>query len=744
MLSSSDQQIELYLKEPLQLQWHRIFYVIAAIGVGTAALSYVLQSHLLISSIIFLIAITLAFYGKRIAHQEKLLRESEQKYRQVIEQATEIIYTTDENGKFSYANTAALNASGYSIEELSKLTYLDLIVPDHRQEVGKFYMRQFLENIPTSYRDVQFMSKSGNVKWFGQNVSITVEHGKTVGFHVVARDVTEQMRAEEESKLLQQVTAAISDAEDFQSALNIVLRMVCEKTGWILGQAWVPSQDETVLECSQAYYCTLKSAEVFRNNTMNFKFEKGIGLPGRAWLSKQPAWIYNVTTDKNFPRAPYAIEAGLHAGMGIPVMADHGVVAVIEFFVSESREEDKRLVNLVMAVATQLGVVLRRKQAEEKTKNTLSLLHATLESTADGILVVNADGKIASFNQQFIKMWRVPDEIILSRDDAQAIEYALSQLKTPDKFLAKVKELYATPEAESFDILEFIDGRVFERYSQPQRLGREIVGRVWSYSDVTERMKAEAAVHELNRTLEQRVHDRTAQLEAVNKELESFSYSVSHDLRSPLRHMSGFVDLLQKDTQSVLNENNRRHITIIANSAKKMGVLIDDLLAFSRMGRTAMHKASVDLNKLIHQAVEELGDMLHGRTIEWNISAMPTVYGDAAMLQLVMNNLISNALKYTNGRDTTRIDIGNIETDKHEHIIFIRDNGVGFDMAYVDKLFGVFQRLHNESRFEGTGIGLANVKRIVNRHGGKVWAEGAVNKGATFYFSLPKGTKNHS
>ncbi len=238
-------------------------------------------------------------------------------------------------------------------------------------------------------------------------------------------------------------------------------------------------------------------------------------------------------------------------------------------------------------------------------------------------------------------------------------------------------------------------------------------------------------------TLEERVANRTAELEAANDELEAFAYSVSHDLRAPLRHIDGFLELLQQRTDGTLDKRSQHYMDTISDSAKHMGQLIDDLLAFSRMGRNELSKTPVDLNALVQDIIQELAPETQGRTIHWHIADLPTVTGDLAMLRLVFTNLISNALKFTQGCTPTEIEIG-YQADKEEIIIFIRDNGVGFDMAYVDKLFGVFQRLHRIEEFEGTGIGLANVRRILNRHGGKVWAEGKVDQGATFYFALPK------
>jgi light-regulated signal transduction histidine kinase (bacteriophytochrome) len=219
--------------------------------------------------------------------------------------------------------------------------------------------------------------------------------------------------------------------------------------------------------------------------------------------------------------------------------------------------------------------------------------------------------------------------------------------------------------------------------------------------------------------------------------LESFAYSVSHDQRAPLRHMVGYSELLQKQASSLLDEKSQRFIRTILDSAKRMGNLIDDLLAFSRIGRAETKKTQVDLKHLVKEVVAEIGQDTNSRDIAWKIAALPVCYGDRSMLKLVVINLVSNAAKFTRMRKPAEIEIGCVDRDE-EVEVFVRDNGAGFDMQYVDKLFGVFQRLHLPEEFEGTGIGLATVQRIIHRHGGKVRGEGAVGQGATFYFSLPK------
>lgn len=245
----------------------------------------------------------------------------------------------------------------------------------------------------------------------------------------------------------------------------------------------------------------------------------------------------------------------------------------------------------------------------------------------------------------------------------------------------------------------------------------------------------------VRRRAEQSLTERSKELEMVNKELEAFAYSVSHDLRAPIRHVAGFTELLQKHAGAALDDNGRHHISMILDSANRMGVLVDDLLAFSRIGRTQTQKTAISLAQLMKSVVSEIAPDTERRKISWRIADLQSCHADPAMLRLVFTNLISNAVKFTRTREQAEIEIGSLNHTPDEVVVFVKDNGVGFDMKYKDKLFGVFQRLHSQEAFEGTGIGLATVQRVIHQHGGRVWAEGAVDQGATFYVALPQPRK---
>jgi PAS domain S-box-containing protein len=375
-------------------------------------------------------------------------------------------------------------------------------------------------------------------------------------------------------------------------------------------------------------------------------------------------------------------------------------------------------------------------QTEQELRASELSYRRLFEAAKDGILILDVDtGRINDVNPFLFNLLGFSRNEMIGKTVGE-----LSPFKDIESNKMMLQRLQTDGYVRYENLpLETRDGR---------RIAVEFVSNVYdagvrnviqcNVRDITERKHAEDEIRRFNTELEKRVVERTAQLEAANDELEAFSYSVSHDLRAPLRHILGFVELLQRGAGLSLSKENLGYLTTIFQSAKKMGNLIDDLLAFSRVGRAELQKQQLNLDGLFEETLADFRADTKRRNIVWKIHPLPSVRADRALLRMALVNLISNAVKFTGARAEAKIEIGCVPGSDTETVIFIHDNGAGFDQEYADKLFGVFQRLHAQDEFEGTGIGLANVQRIIHRHGGQVWAEGVVDGGATFYFSIPK------
>jgi len=383
-----------------------------------------------------------------------------------------------------------------------------------------------------------------------------------------------------------------------------------------------------------------------------------------------------------------------------------------------------------------------RKQIEEKLRQSEERTRLMVESAKDyAIFMLDPAGRVASWNAGAERMLGYGADEVIGQQFSRFYPEEKIAGGFPDK---ELKEAAARGrfEDESWRVRKdgsrFYANVILNAVRNPQG---ELLGFVTLSRDVTARRETAARIQKLNEELSQ----RASLLEVANKELESFSYSVSHDLRAPLRHIHGFVELLQKSPAIQGDETAQRQMGVIARASKQMGMLIDDLLAFSRTGRAEMNPIRIDMREMVDQVIRDLEMDTKDRAVTWDIRELDKVSGDPGLLRLVWTNLIGNALKYTRPRPVARIEIGCMTSDgkvaqPDEVVFYVRDNGVGFDMQYVSKLFGVFQRLHRAEDFEGTGIGLANVQRIINRHGGRVWAESGIDSGATFFFSLPLKT----
>ena len=380
-----------------------------------------------------------------------------------------------------------------------------------------------------------------------------------------------------------------------------------------------------------------------------------------------------------------------------------------------------------------------RKVAEEALQKSEARKSAILQAAVDAIISIDHEGKVEEWNPAAEHMFGYTQAQVLGREMAEIIvpERLRPAHRQHMRGFLSFEQLPSAGRRYELSAVH-ADGHEFPIELTLARIPIEGPATFTGFiRDLTEQKRAEEQILGLNAELEQRVNRRTAQLEAANKELEAFSYSVSHDLRAPLRHIEGFVEMLQLNAAPALDPECRGFLTTIAGSARRMSKLIDDLLAFSRMARTEMSRSSIDMMVLFELARNELTHNEQGRSVCWSIGPLPSVEGDPVTLRQVVINLLSNALKYTRPRAEARIEVNAYETES-ETIFCIRDNGVGFDPQYAEKLFRVFQRLHSAGQFEGTGIGLAIVHRIVARHGGRTWAEAQIDGGAAFYFSIPK------
>jgi PAS domain S-box-containing protein len=386
----------------------------------------------------------------------------------------------------------------------------------------------------------------------------------------------------------------------------------------------------------------------------------------------------------------------------------------------------------VLGVFATARDISERKRAERAVRRASAYNRSLLEASVDPLVTIAGDGKITDVNNATEKATG------LSRQELIGTDFS-NYFTEPARARAGYQQVFREGSVQDYELeIRHRDGHttpVFYNGAVYRDDQGDVVGVLAVARDITERKRAEAEIRKLNEDLERRVRERTAELEASNRELEAFAYSVSHDLRSPLRHVDGFSKLLLEEYSAALPEEALSFLSRIREGTRRMGLMVDDLLNLTRLGRQELSTQLAGLNSLVEEVIRDLQPEMAGREIQWRIEKLPFVECDPALVKQVFANLLSNALKFTRPREHAVIDVGVTQRDG-QPVIFVRDNGVGFSMKYVDKLFGLFQRLHRPEDFEGTGIGLATVQRIVQRHGGRVWADGELNKGATFYFTL--------
>jgi PAS domain S-box-containing protein len=541
-------------------------------------------------------------------------------------------------------------------------------------------------------------------------------------------------RARRFTDLVGRVGAVANLATNVRDVLRVVIDEVCTLIGWPVGHAWLRDPESKVLVPSDLWHlergdCCAR----FRASTMRATLAPGEGF-GVVLSGGKPVWFADLA-ELPCERAEAARRESLETGFAVPIMTGTEVAGVLEFFTDSASEPDQALLKTMEQVGTQLGRVIERERASRQEK----FLAAILDHLAHPVFIKDRQHRWVLLNRAACKLWGYSMEELLGKSDPDFFPKDQA-----DFFWRKDDEMFASGQtvAVEEERLTDADGKVHVLATTKVPL-RDASGQVTHLvgiiHDITPLKEAEDALRRKTEQLAAEVQQRTAamkQLDVTNAELEAFSYTVSHDLRAPLRSIDGFSQALLEDEYERLDEHGRDYLRRVRTNARRMGQVIDDLLVLGRVTRAEMHHESVNLSALVQTIVDELRARDPNRKVALTVADDIRVMGDPQLLRLALANLLDNAWKFTSKRDLAHIEFGASVQDG-ERVIHVRDDGVGFDMAYVHKLFHPFARLHDVEEFPGSGVGLATVQRIVRRHGGRVWAEGAVGRGATLYFTVP-------
>ena len=661
---------------------------------------------------------------------QRVLAESEERYRQLVNHANDVIFITNATGHFTFINPIATRMLGYSIEELMGMHFLNLIRPDVRERAERFYRVQAARKTLNTYYEFPIQIKDGRELWIGQNVRSEIKDGKAAGFHAVARNITRRKQAEEELqrseerfRLVAEQTGQLIYDRDIATDSIRWAGAIKSLTGYEFGEFqefgtgdWenlVHSADRLDLVASLDR--AQKTGQPFhaeywmrtKRGAYVLVEDNGVFLKNRAGVySRMLGTIKDITARRQAEDAMKTIARGVYGATG-----DAFFKTLVE--------------NVALVLTADIAFVAVRTREDQQNIQTIAVwtdghpgehFSYELAGTPCGDVV---QGQFCAFPNSVQRQFPLDRRLAELKIEGYAGIPLIDDAGSSVGLIAVLFRSSMTNIRLAESALQIAASRA------AAELG-------WK--------KAEAEILQLNLDLERRVEQRTKELRAVNRELEAFSYSVSHDLRAPLRNISGFADLL-KNNAADLNVQSAGYLSTISKEVKRMGTLIDDLLEFSHVSRREISMTTFDPAELVEDVRKLLEIETRDRKVSWHVEQLPAVKADRGLLRQVFANLMGNSVKYTTPREHAFIHIGSLpeRPEANEVVFFVQDNGVGFDMKYVDKLFGVFQRLHSAKQFGGSGIGLANVQRIINRHGGRVWADGSVDAGATFYFSLPSG-----
>jgi PAS domain S-box-containing protein len=700
------------------------------------------------------------YRGKAVASET--LRETQSRLQAIMDQTPALIYAMDLDGRFISVNRQLEVVLGQPANALlgqTRHAFLPRHIADEHRANDLEVMRTGQPVTVEESND----GPDGRRTYLSTKFPLYAAAGAVNGICGISTDITERKQAEvalrasrERLREVNALQVLLLPSNPVEKKAKLVTDAVVQTVGADFARVWmIRHGDRCETGCIHAQVTEGPQVCRFRDRCLHLLASSGrythtdgrdhSRVPfgcykvGKIAAGEESGFLTNeVPTDPRVHNHAWAKELGLVSFAGYRLSsADGWPVGVLALFSKEAISAEKDL--LLQGIAHVTSQVLLSARAEEGLRESEERFRRAVVDSPFPILLHAEDGAILQASNSWCEITGYNREELATIADWTERAYG----ERKGAVQADIDRLYRlnhrVADGDHSIRTKRGDTRIWDFSSAP--LGRLPDGRRLAISmaiDVTERRAAEREVRRLNAELEQRVKDRTAQLEVVNKELEGFSYSVSHDLRAPLRAIDGFARILGEDYTARLDDEGRRLLGVICGEAKRMGQLIDDLLAFSRMNRQQLEPAQIDMAALAQAVFGEHAAQAPGRQLRFKVQPLPPAQGDHAMLRQALANLISNAIKYTRPRAVAEIEIGG-RTEGEENIYYVKDNGVGFDMKYAGKLFGVFQRLHTEDEFEGTGVGLALVQRVIHRHGGRVWAEAKLNEGATFYFTLPMG-----
>jgi PAS domain S-box-containing protein len=653
---------------------------------------------------------TAALQGE-IAERKKAA-EARERLAAVVDSSDDAIISKTLEGTITSWNRGAEKMFGYAAAEVMGKPMLLLFPPERAKEeadiLGRIRRGQSVDHFET-----ERVRKDGQSIYVSATISpIRDNTGRIVGASKIARDITEQKRAEEtlreQAKVLDLAQVMVRDL----SGRITLWKQGAEKLYGYTREEAVGRISHELLQTQ--FPETLEKIDEELERTGSWEGELVHRKRDHTSITVSSLWVLH---RDSAGKAQRVLEAN----------AD----------ITRRKQAEEQLAGQAEELSRQAGELVRSREELEAQKR---MLQSVLDSMSEGLVATDEQGKFILWNpaaQRIVGMG--PAEMSPEQWNTHYGVY-LPDAVTPfppehNPLLRAIRGEAGT--AELFLSNRSMGGGIWiEINGSPLKDKNGILrGGVVAFRDITKRRADEREIRKLNEELESRVVERTEQLQAANAELEAFSYSISHDLRAPLRHISGFSKILTEDFAPSLPEEAQRYLQRIEQGASRMGQLVDELLNLTRVGRQALAMRRTALDEIARDVISMLEPESAGRKVEWKIGRLPIAECDPILIRQVFQNLIGNALKYSRPRSPAVVEIGQTEADG-QPVIFVRDNGVGFNMKYADKLFGVFQRLHRAEEFEGTGVGLATVQRIVQKHGGRIWAEAAIDRGSTFYFTL--------